>query len=165
MCESLGKGPRPNATPSTLHYRNSKIAPSGVWLQPVGIWSFSARHHRLNAKRRRLASWFDFGTKSGWSTTISTAHRAVAPGGANAGRNYGPQRGLAPDRMRLCRTLWAAHENAVAQRSDLCSLVSPAVARSTCAQGGRGPISCTCAKVTPEKQQTAGRGVKRGVSA
>ena len=100
-----------------------------------------------------------------WSTAISTAHRAVAPGGANAGRNYGPQRGLAPDRMRLCRTLWAANEYAVAQRSDLCSLVSPAVAQSTCARGGCGAISCTCAKVTPEKQQTAGRDVKRGVSA
>jgi len=78
MIESLGKGPRPNATPSTLHYRNSKIAPSAVWHQPVGIWSFSARHHRLNAQRRRLASWFDLGTKSGWSTAISTAHGGSA---------------------------------------------------------------------------------------
>ena len=132
-----------------------QVRPIGYLWDGIVRTSFSnAEHYQSNADSR-----------GSLSTAISTAHRAVAPGGANAGRNYGPQRGLAPDRMRLCRTLWAANEYAVAQRSDLCSLVSPAVAQSTCARGGCGAISCTCAKVTPEKQQTAVRDVKRGVSA
>ena len=161
MCESLGKGPRPNATLTALHYRNSKIAPSGVWHQPVGIWSFSARRNRPNAKRRRLASWFDLGTKSGWSTAISTALcGAVATAGANRGRNTGGSEGLPldPTGGSAAAVCPPAHRQRVCGEPQrrLIDCCCP----STAAVVGAGrvlSISCTCAKVTPESEQTVSR--------
>ena len=95
------------------------------------------------------------------STAISTALcGAVATAGANRGRNTGGSEGLPLDptggsaaavcppahRQRVCC-------KAQSRRIDCCS-------PSTAAVVGAGrvlSISCTCAKVTPESEQTASR--------
>ena len=120
--------------------------------------SFSnAEHYQSNADSR-----------GSLSTAISTANavrkRSPAPTAtaipAEAGacpltRPAACRRSDPPDhRQRVCG-------KAQSRWIDCCS-------PSTAAVVGAGrvlSISCTCAKVTPERQQTAGRDVKRGVSA
>ena len=98
----------------------------GCWLIP----SFSPWLSKVCLNGTRL-SLIASSKQSRLSSTISTAHRAVATGGANAGRNYGRKRPLAGRPDRRSRTRRAADESAVAQRSDSLALVSIAVASTT----------------------------------
>jgi len=103
-----------------------------------------------------------------WSTAISTAlavwERPAAPTPVAIRAEATPCGSTRPaephpeGRQRVCG-------KAQCRLNDCSWIVSPAVALSTCACGGCGAISCTCAKVTPEKQQTEGRADKLGVSA
>ena len=95
-------------------------------------------------------------SRSSSSTVPMALCGAAAAAGANGGRNYGPQRGLAPDRMRLCRTRTGRQRvcgKAQSRWIDCCSSSTVAI---ECVVRVLS-ISCTCAKVTPEKQQTASR--------
>ena len=102
-----------------------------------------------------------------WSTAISTALAVLKrPAAPTPGATTGASGGLPPTRPAKPHPEGRQRVRCKAQSRliDCSRIVSPAVAQSTCVCGGCGAISCTCAKVTPEKQQTAGRDVKRGVS-
>ena len=137
--------------------RTSFSVPSGLRFCPPSRGSRS----------RRAASWSESRSCRSasqsriLSTAISTALcGAVATAGANRGRNTGGSEGLPLDptggsaaavcppahRQRVCC-------KAQSRRIDCCS-------PSTAAVVGAGwvlSISCTCAKVTPESEQTASR--------
>ena len=101
------------------------------------------------------------------STAISTALAVLKrPAAPTPGATTGASGGLPPTRPAKPHPEGRQRVRCKAQSRliDCSRIVSPAVAQSTCVCGGCGAISCTCAKVTPEKQQTAGRDVKRGVS-
>ena len=102
------------------------------------------------------------------STAISTALAVLKrPAAPTPGATTGASGGLPPTRPAKPHPEGRQRVRCKAQSRliDCSWIVSPAVAQSTCVCGGCGAISCTCAKVTPEKQQTAGRDVKRRVFA
>ena len=135
-----------------------QVGPSdGLLMGSVRTCSSNAEHYQCNAAS----------LSHSWSTAISTAlavlkrPAAPTPGATRSAAGACPR----PD-AALPHPLGRQRVRCKAQcRLNDCScVVSSAVAQSTRVCGGCGAISCTCAKVTPEKQRTTGRVVKRGVS-
>jgi len=130
----------------------------GLRGRSVRISSSNAEHYQSNAAR------LSHSCSTAISTALAVLKRPAAPTPGATRAEAGacpltrPAKPHPEGHQRVCG-------KAQSRLIDCSWIVSPAVAQSTCLCGGCGAISCTCAKVTPEKQQTAGRGVKRGVSA
>ena len=133
-----------------------QVRPIGYLDRGIVRTSFSnAEHYQSNADSRGSLS-------TAISTALAVLKRPAAP---TPGATTGASGGLPPTRPAKPHPEGRQRVRCKAQSRliDCSWIVSPAVAQSTCVCGGCGAISCTCAKVTPESEQTASRASEMGV--